>query len=193
MKFEFPTDELRTVNGFEGMYSVTNDGRVWSHKRVQLRKNGAPLTIHGKWLKRMTINKGYFYVNLYRSNGNGYERFLVHRLVALAWVENAVAERDQVNHLDGVRKNNIFTNLEWCTSKENHQHAWSSGLRSVTQKQLDAGSRAGKRSRIFDTDQVHSIRSLHRAGTCQRTIAKQFNVTPGAIHKIVHNRSYSEI
>jgi len=53
----------------------------------------------------------------------------VHRLVAITFFESPdtdryETERDQVNHIDGNRQNNAVTNLEWCSSKENHEHLY---------------------------------------------------------------------
>lgn len=184
-----PGVEVKPVPGFGGFYSVTNDGQVWSHQRTLTCSNGLVRSAGNKWLKRNLINKGYYYVNLARGNGN--ERWLVHRLVALAWIENDNPLRDEVNHKDGVRTNCHVSNLEWCTRSENIRHGWRS--RKPTPAQLESSSKNGKKSRAFTNTQILEIRALFGNGVCQRSIAKQFNVTPGAIHKIAHRNSYSEI
>ena len=51
----------------------------------------------------------------------------VYRLVALAWIPNP-QNKPQVNHIDGVRDNNHYQNLEWCTNQENMNHAYAAGL-----------------------------------------------------------------
>ena len=70
---------------------------------------------------------GYLAVNLYMQSK--VHKFLVHRLVALAFVPNTAPEEYTViNHLDGNRLNNDISNLEWCTQSQNMKHAWDSGL-----------------------------------------------------------------
>ena len=51
-----------------------------------------------------------------------------HRLVALLFIANPL-EKQQVNHIDGVKANNKIRNLEWCTNSENQQHAVANGLK----------------------------------------------------------------
>jgi hypothetical protein len=70
----------------------------------------------------------------YKVNDNGYNRvyiykktFLLHRLVALTFLENN-NNKEQVNHKDGNKLNNSIGNLEWCTNKENQMHKFQNGL-----------------------------------------------------------------
>lgn len=80
-------------------------------------------------VKKQSFNKkrGYFYVRT--ANGN----YLVHRLVAKFYVKNK-ENKLYVNHKDGNKLNNSYKNLEWCTAKENINHAIKNGLIRLPQK-----------------------------------------------------------
>ena len=94
------------VVGYEGLYSISNQGRIWS-----FRKN--------KFLKPFLLRDGYFYVTLGRNNQKA-----VHRLLAEAFIPNPES-KPQVNHIDENKINNSLENLEWTTRKENIN--WGTG------------------------------------------------------------------
>ena len=107
----------RDVVGYEGLYQVSNLGRVKSLPRT---------TTKGKTLKIQvnSINK-YCYVCLCRDNKKSQKR--VHILVANAFLGDN-PNKLQVNHIDGDKTNNTTTNLEYCTQSENMKHAYLMGL-----------------------------------------------------------------
>lgn len=86
----------------------------------------------GRVLKTDLNNCGYRRVTLW-SDHQTRERVAVHRLVALHYVENPFA-KDMVNHIDGNKLNNHYTNLEWVTCSENTIHAFKTGLRKSWNK-----------------------------------------------------------
>lgn len=80
---------------------------------------------------RGTISKGYVIVHL-TINDKSYKKS-VHRLVAELFINNP-ENKPIINHIDGNKQNNIYTNLEWCTQAENMQHASRTGLiNTITQ------------------------------------------------------------
>lgn len=118
-------DELRDIPGYEGLYGVTRDGRVFSHPRKH--PPGIRGRVHsGIWLSTTLTWKGYLKVGLLR--GGIRSHIAVHRLVALAWLP-PVNGATQVNHKNGVKTDNRAQNLEWCTPKQNIAHSIATGLR----------------------------------------------------------------
>lgn len=113
-------EEWRPIIGYLD-YFISNQGNVKSLKGKQPRL-----------LKQKTDSDGYKRVAL--SNGTGkLKHFGVHRLVAIHFIENTDG-KPVVNHLDGDKSNNDFTNLEWATISENGKHAYSIGLTKRTKK-----------------------------------------------------------
>lgn len=107
----------KPIEGYEGLYEISNTGRVKSH---QGRK---------KILNISLKKDGYVQVQLYKEKK--YKQFLVHRLVALAFIDNP-DNKYEINHIDGVRDNNNVDNLEWCTSRENTIDAINRGSHPIS-------------------------------------------------------------
>ena len=110
----------KPVAGYEGRYEVSNCGAVRSlDVAVRCRGNGIRVK-KGKTLPYRANNRGYLIVNFTKDNVT--KQFLVHRVVAEAFVENPNC-KPQVNHIDGDVTNNSSRNLEWVTDNENKKHS----------------------------------------------------------------------
>lgn len=104
----------RDIEGYEGLYQVHREGYV---------RNASGLV-----MKTYLINSGYQALKLRGRNGKS-KAFLIHRLVALAWVRNRKPDvYVMVNHRDGNKLNCRWTNLQWCTNSMNILHARRTGL-----------------------------------------------------------------
>ena len=113
----------------------------------------------------------------------------VHRLVANEFVPNPNPEKfNQVNHIDGNKTNNHYTNLEWTDNSGNQKHAYVNGLNYTLPK---FGSKNSQSK--LNEDQVREIRKLSSNGLSQREIAKLFNVNYCTIHYIVKRKTWSHI
>jgi hypothetical protein len=152
-------EEWRDIEGYEGMYQVSNLGRVLS-------------LISNKILKNFFVGRGgYHRVDLCKDKVR--KPYRVHRLVAEAFIPN-INNKPQVNHIDGNRINNNVENLEWCTNSENNKHAWESGLREEYREKLSErmkGNKIGESSRkravlkIDESEEViGTFNSLKEAG-----------------------------
>jgi hypothetical protein len=140
-------DELwLPVVGYEGIYEVSNFGNVRSLDRPLSNWRGS-YVMKGKKTNSYISKLGYEKI-LLSSNRNKKE-FSVHRLVAIAFINNA-ENKKEVNHIDGNKLNNHISNLEWCTRKENLQHAWDNGLRSVSEANKKAFGARSKNASLLD-------------------------------------------
>ena len=105
-------EHWKDICGFENMYQVSNEGRV----RSLDRKNSAGKHCRGQ-IRRLAKNRnGYMYVNLCKDGKP--RNYLVHRLVADAFVENP-DQKTTVNHINEQKHDNRAVNLEWMTLPEN--------------------------------------------------------------------------
>ncbi len=121
---------------YEGLYSVSNLGRIWNHKFQKYMK------------ARLCKRNGYMKIGLTKNSKQ--TTFLVHRLVAIAHIPNPENKRE-VNHKDMIKTNNKLSNLEWTTPLENIN--WN----RVNNK-LVCGEKSG--SSVFTEIQVKHILTL---------------------------------
>lgn len=109
-------EKWKDIKGYEGRYTVSDLGRV---KSFVVEKNSGRLLSAGK------DQNGYMRVSL--SNGKKSKTHKVHRLVLMAFIDNA-ENKPQVNHINGVKDDNKLSNLEWNTVSENMKHASDNNL-----------------------------------------------------------------
>lgn len=108
----------KDVTGYEGLYKISNHGRVLSCKRITIRGNSR--TNRPERILSNKFNHQYEFVKL--SKNGIRHNIVIHRLVAIHFVENP-ENKPNVNHKDLNKRNNHYTNLEWVTSSENNIHA----------------------------------------------------------------------
>ena len=102
------------VVNYQGIYQISNLGRI---KSMNYRNSGEQ-----KILKLTKNTRGYYQIHLRKNNE--YRAYLIHRLVAMYFVDG-YEEGLVVNHKDECQTNNVYTNLEWITQKENSNYGTS--------------------------------------------------------------------
>lgn len=133
-------------------YRVSNMGRVMGQR--------------GKLLKKFN-NKGYDKVTL--CNNTFRKTCLVHRIVATTFIHNNDSKnKDQVNHINGIKDDNRVENLEWVSQWENNKHAYETGLAN---KQFRHSNKL-----YSDEDWIHSVYLRLKNGEKIAHIAKEVNV-----------------
>lgn len=163
-------EEWKDIKGYEGLYQVSNQGRIRSFWH---RRKGVDCLVQ-------TSVYGYKYVTLHKEKQR---TFRVHRLVAEAFIPNPEG-KPQVNHINGDKGDNRVTNLEWCTGSENMIHAYRNGLEVANTQPAHIAKR------ILSEEQVRQIRTLLDEGVSSRKIAKQFGVGKTLISQIKQGKAY---
>lgn len=167
-------EEWRPVKGYEGLYEVSNMGRVKSLHAPQ-----------GIILKQGTYSNGYMGANLSKDGTTNMK--LVHRLVAIAFIQNP-NNYEEVNHKDGNKKNNTVDNLEWCTRSYNLKHAYSHKLMSKNEqkKSVILYKRYGEYDSITEAAEALGV----APGTLSNAIHKKQSINGfiGVIERDTHVR-----
>lgn len=109
----------KDIAGYEGLYQVSNYGRVRSLNRIIHYNRGYDLLCKGKIIGLHITNTGYYRAHLY--NHQKCKKVFVHRLVAEAFIPNP-NNHPVINHKDENKLNNKADNLEWCTYSYNSQY-----------------------------------------------------------------------
>lgn len=171
-------DGATPIPGYERYYSATPDGRIFSNN---YRRTGKP-----KELAQSTHPEGYRRVKAWfvqRGRGTA-----VHRLIALTFIPNPLG-LPQVNHIDGKKGNNHYTNLEWCDNAWNQKHACMIGLHKVKQGQDHGMAKLSE-------EQVREILRRLEVGPYLGQgvdLAREFGVTKYCISDIKTRRSWAHL
>lgn len=112
-------ERWRWVDGYEGLYMVSDRGRVMSVPKRAAKSNGYMVGYEGKLLQPAKNKKGYLIVGL--SRDGELRTKAIHRLVAEAFLQNN-DDYPCVNHMDEDKTNNHAENLEWCTFEYNNNY-----------------------------------------------------------------------
>lgn len=126
----------KNVEGYEGVYEVSNLGRVRSVDRYVLMIDGRKQFKEGKMLAQIKRRKGQNYLSVGLWKNNKLKTCLVHRLVAKAFIPN-VTNKHFINHKDENPENNCASNLEWCTALENINYGTRSKRAAETMKRKE--------------------------------------------------------
>lgn len=160
-------ENWKDVKGYEGLYQVSDQGRIKSLDRIVSNHQGSGIR-KGKTMS-FTICKGYYRV-IFTREARHLHRF-VQRVVAEAFIPNP-ENKKEVNHKNGIKTDNRVENLEWCTPSENVKHAYKSGLKKALKGADNYRSRkvvdtvSGK---IFDT----ATDAAKAFGIRQQTLSRQ--------------------
>lgn len=151
--------------------------KKYTTKDYEITKNGEIINIHNGHKRVLQPNsKGYLRVMI-----NGKNLF-VHRLVAEKYVPNP-ENKPQVNHIDGNKLNNHYTNLEWVSNQENRNHAIEHGLHT-------SGDNCSWSK--LNSDKVKFIRK-HKNDISINEFVELFNVSRSAISEVINFKTWKNV
>lgn len=110
----------KDIPNFEGLYQVSNQGRVKSLARY-VNHGSRQIFVKERILKTRKNKNGYLAV--YPCKNGKYKPMDIHRIVGVVFIDNPCGYGD-INHKDGNKQNNFVENLEWCTRSSNIKHAY---------------------------------------------------------------------
>jgi hypothetical protein len=183
---EIYTEEWKDIQGYEKKYKVSSFGRVMSCAKIWISgKNGRIKKYHPDLILRQSKNKyGYHYINLLTHGKN--KKKTIHTLVAIHFIDNYF-NKPFVNHTKGVKSNNIYLNLEWCTQSENEKHAYKSGLKRKKQGELNGCSK-------LTENEVINIRKEFSTGKYTHAeLGKIYNTSRENIGDIVRGQRWKHL
>ena len=176
--------EISAIEGYEGLYSIREDGKVIAERKIfNMPKGGVRIT--ERRVLKDASNTKYQFVVLQKNAVKKHKQ--VHRLVAEAFIPNP-ENKPEVNHKDGDKTNNKKSNLEWATRSENQQHAVSTGLRTY---EFNQGTK--NFNSLFTEDEVRSIRKRWSEGTSSLKMAREFGTAKSTILRIAKKQTYKSV
>lgn len=149
----------KPITGYEGLYEISNLGNVKSFNY----KNSRTEHIYPGNLN----DRGYYIAYLYKNGKCKAEK--VHQLVARAFVPNPEGKL-YIDHIDTIRTNNIYTNLKWCTKKENSNNPIS----IENYRKANTGENHPNYGRTFSDEHKRNIGKAQKVPIIQLTKEKEF-------------------
>jgi len=177
-----PSILCRPIPGYEGLYSVTNDGRVWSEPRITPHGH----RWKGRWLKATLGANGRLHVILYHNGSRACPD--VNCLVLSAFVGPRPVGLECC-HNNGNPTDNRLENLRWDTASANALDAVRHGTSGGLKKKGEANYNA-----VLTEQRVRQLIYTHKTGLfSQLEIAEQYGVTQSAVSIIVNHKAWKHI
>lgn len=174
----------RNIEGYEGRYQISNQGRVKSFNRyVRNNRDGRKRFVKGRILANYIDRDNYLIIKLFKCNKGLNHK--IHRLV-LTTFNRKPRSKEQGNHKDGNKQNNFILNLEWCSNKENCLHKIH-----VLGKHTKGEKHGNSKLTNIEVQEIKML--LKEDNTSQRSIATRYNVHFSIISSIKNNKTWKHI
>jgi HNH endonuclease/NUMOD4 motif len=181
------TERWLPVVGYEGVYDVSDAGRIRRVGRAARNGNGHGGGARiGRILKPQKHRGGYRAIQLWKDGK--LRNFLIHILVAQAFI-GPVPEGKEVNHDDGDKPNCAVSNLEYLTRADNMKHAYRTGLRVA--KPIIVGET--HHNAKLTMEKAREIRRRYKPRVCSlKMLAREFDLDHKTIHSVISHKTWRE-
>jgi hypothetical protein len=163
---DMPGEVWCDVVGYEGIYQISNLGRLKSLPRIDCRGQRRS----ERMLKQSFDSDKYLIVSLFNKRVGLTQK--AHRLTAIAFIKNTHS-LPQVNHINGIKTDNRAENLEWCNGRHNTHHAINIGIRNLN------GENNGC-AKLKDGD----VLSILHSNISNNRLAERYRVSKSTIYRI---------
>lgn len=173
----------KPIREYENLYEISNYGIIKTFGRID--------RFNKKWkAKNLSLcidSCGYYPISLCKDGI--VKKTRIHRLVAQMFIENPYQYTD-INHIDGNKLNNHYTNLEWVTPKQNSEHAWKNGLIGKTHARGE-----NHPCSKLTWNEVNKIRDIYSTGKyTTRKLAEMFGLKGHrAIVSIINYQTWKKV
>ena len=175
------TERWEDIDGYDGIYKISDFGRVKSFVSGVNK-------VCGKLLKPNIGERGYSYIMLYKDGKKA--NIQIHRLVAIEFLENK-EKKHQVNHKNGIKSDNRLENLEWCTQSENMKHSLNTGLK------IPLNGENCKVSKLTEEQVIEILTKKRDSNNKKNWGAKElclkYNLKPSCVSEIASGRNWKHI
>lgn len=156
-----------------------------SYPNYEVNKSGSVRRISSGKIMTQRLHGISKYFAIRTCHNNVPKNTYVHKMVADAWVPNDdLTNKTQVNHIDGDKHNNFYSNLEWCTPSQNQQHAVQNDLKGSGEDLYNASMTA---------ETAHLVCRLLCQGYRPKDIAETYDLSKDVVRKIKDGSTWFEI
>ena len=174
------------VLGYEGLYEVSDLGRIKKIKREYTTKSSKTgfRTFQTMIIKQTKNPYGYLFIRLSDINNKG-RLWFSHVIIARSFIEN-VFKKPCVNHLRGLKWDNRISELEWVTRSENQLHGYRLGLLKVNKTAL--GKKGALSPHAIKINQLSVDGEFVKEWSCQTEAAMELGLSQGNIGSVLSGK-----